>query len=496
MKNLKIIFLLLLVQFVLLTAAGNCAEPLPITILHWNDFHAQNMPFDRSSDSGKVAVGGAAYLAGLLDSLKGVEPRVIVLDAGDEFTGTPVSSITKGKSQFDVLNLIHPDAFEIGNHEFDVGWENLKSRIKEAKFSVLCSNVFDTSSNSSIASSSVIVTKDGVKVAVIGVIMGNLAGSVMGSALPGMRVDDPVKIVNLLLDGLEPQTDLQIALTHEGVEQDQRLAQGCPRLDLIVGGHQHVRLFDPVVENGVPILQAGSKGEYLGMFKALVDTSENRIVSYFEKLIPVIDSSIKTNPEVASLVEKQEKAIAGDMDQVVATLKEPWVRAYEGESNVGDWTADAMIKLTGKDISLINSGGFRRDLPAGPVTIRQIWELHPFGNRLVGFELSGEELLHAFGYQVRTKGDVVQVGGLRYRASSAGKVLELTIAGKPVDPQRRYTVISNEYVSGHMKKYFDLDLGKRPVTDLGWIDRDLVMEAMTQEGTVSSRIDGRIALVE
>jgi len=466
-----------------------------VTLLYWNDFHAQNLPWKTKVDGVDMTVGGAAYLAGLLDSLKAIMPGPVALHAGDEFTGTPISSMTEGRSQIEILNKILPDVFTIGNHEFDHGWPNLKKRLSEAKFPYLCCNVFDSAAGGRIAPSYVLLERNGVKIAVIGLMHRNMAASVLPGAFQGLRIDDPVPIVNSLLDSLEALSDIQVALTHQGVDEDQRLARFCPRLDVIVGGHRHAVLKEPLVENGVPILQAGSKGEYLGVFEAQVDTAANRIVSYQGRLIVVDDRAIRPREDIAALVGAQEGVASAELNKVVGRLMQDWEREDDAESNVGDWTCDAMIQMTGRDIAFINSGGFRKDVPAGDVTARDLWELHPFGNRLMGFELTGDELKRALSYQTKDRSRFLQVGGLRYRARrDSGEILELSVGGQPVDPQRRYSVVANEYVVGHADKYFGFGLCGREVTDLGWIDRDLVMKAFIAQRTVESKTDGRIQI--
>lgn len=493
MRLSRILALVCLAAFTLgVSAADHTAQ---ITLLHWNDFHAQNIPFTTTIEGMKIKVGGAAYLAGLLDSLRRAMPGPIALDAGDEFTGTPISALTKGESQILLLNRIKPEAFEIGNHEFDYGWPNLMQRLEEADFPVLCCNLLDSASGKPVARPSLVLKVNGVKVGLIGVILPSLKNSVLPGSVPGLKVADPVPIVNKLLDSLAKVTDIQVALAHEGTEDDQRLAQGCPRLDVIVGGHRHAVLFDPIMVGNTYILQAGSKGQYLGVFQALVDTSENRVVSATERLFLIESDSLTSDPAIAALVDSLEKTSAAGLDTVLGTLTEPWVRNDTGESNVGDWTADAMIRLTGRQIAFLNSGGLRRDLPAGPVKARDLWELNPFGNRLMGFTLSGAELERIVKFQAEHGRDLLQVGGLRYSAQrSNGKIKELTVGGAPVDTSKQYTVVANEYVTGHPEKFFGFALGNRTITDLGWTDRDLAIKAFTQAGTVTSRKDGRIEL--
>jgi 2',3'-cyclic-nucleotide 2'-phosphodiesterase (5'-nucleotidase family) len=319
----------------------------------------------------------------------------------------------------------------------------------------------------------------------------------MQDALAGVTVEDPVPIVKRLLRELEPLTDIQIALTHQGVEADQQLAQQIPGLDVIVGGHQHSRLFEPLVENDVPILQAGANGQYLGFFQALVDVKGDSIVSYEGRLIPVLTETITPRQDIAHVVAQQEAQVSAELDRVIGELVNPWERSYRGESNVGDWTTDALIRLTGRDIALLNSGGFRKDVPAGQVTIRDIWELHPFGNTLMAFKITGRELQRIVAAYAMGGRDALQIGGFRFKVrKDNGEILELTVGGIPVDPLGQYSVVTNSFVADHSDRYLGFDLSGRTVTDLGIVDRDAVQIAFEQEGIVHSRIDGRIQVVD
>ena len=110
-----------------------------------------------------------------------------------------------------------------------------------------------------------------------------------------------------------------------------------------------------------------------------------------------------------------------------------------------------------------------------------------------GFQLSGEELRRVVSWQAKEGSDLLQIGGMRYHAKrSTGRVLELIVGGKPVDRNRRYSVVTNEYVVGHDLKYFGFELEEREIIDLGWIDRELIQKVFAEGGVVSSRIDKRI----
>src|SRR6056297_2107738 len=141
MLNKRTLFTLLLTVFATVSCANKIAET---EIIHWNDFHSANLPYTPAyNNPEKIEVGGYAILAGYIDSLRNIYDNALVVHAGDDFQGSPVSSITKGLSQIMILNKIQPDAFTIGNHEFDYGKENLYEVLERANFPVVSANIYD-----------------------------------------------------------------------------------------------------------------------------------------------------------------------------------------------------------------------------------------------------------------------------------------------------------------------------------------------------------------
>jgi 2',3'-cyclic-nucleotide 2'-phosphodiesterase (5'-nucleotidase family) len=126
------------------------SESAHLRILHWNDFHAHNIPYEvtvtDSTAGTKVAykVGGAGNFLGYLKQFGKGRSDVAVLNAGDNFQGTPISSLTFGRSQVELLNIINPDAMVLGNHEFDYGLQHLRDDMSIASFPILAANLFDS----------------------------------------------------------------------------------------------------------------------------------------------------------------------------------------------------------------------------------------------------------------------------------------------------------------------------------------------------------------
>jgi 2',3'-cyclic-nucleotide 2'-phosphodiesterase (5'-nucleotidase family) len=181
---------------------------------------------------------------------------------------------------------------------------------------------------------------------------------------------------------------------------------------------------------------------------------------------------------------------------VIGALEVDWRSEYNHESNIGDWAADVMRAIGGTDISFANSGGFRKDLRAGSITVRDIWEIFPFNNDFVTFSVNGKTLRALISWQADGKGEFMQVSGLRYTFDStkpAGqKVLSIEVNGRPVDEDKVYSVVTNDYVGGHLHDFFGLTERDIELSHLGIVDHEVFVEAVKKQRHISSRVEGRI----
>jgi 2',3'-cyclic-nucleotide 2'-phosphodiesterase (5'-nucleotidase family) len=485
--------------------ASEGSVPLSVTILHWNDFHSYNTPTEVrrkdeiSGDDLIVRIGGYPALAGFVDSIRSANDRTIVLHAGDDFQGTPVSSVTLGESQFKILNIIKPNAFALGNHEFDYGTDNLREYISDAGFPVICANVVNVHSGKYFVPPYIIVDKDGVRIAVIGLMSPDFEILISKDNIDGLTVLDPSQTVRTLLPALKNfDPDIIVALSHMGVDEDKILAGKVPELNLIVGGHSHTPLFSPVIENGVRIVQAGSRGRYIGKVDLSVDTLNNSIVSFSAELIEVFSDSLPRHEGVATVVDSLEDLIDATFSEVIGILETDWVPAHGEESNIGNWQSDIMRQIAKTDIAFQNSGGIRRGLTAGPITVRDIWEINPFGNTFVTFAVTGNTLKRMIEWQLDGRSERMQVSGLTVRynpdAPFGEKSKVIRVNGEPLTEDRIYSIVTNNYVAGQIKALLGIEENV-PFTDLNVIDRDVFMDAIREQGSVTSYVEGRIASI-
>ncbi|MFA6540860.1 MAG: bifunctional UDP-sugar hydrolase/5'-nucleotidase [Bacteroidota bacterium] len=473
-----------------------------LTILHWNDFHSQNLPFQVRAAHGDSAymVGGSGIFAAYLKKYNAGDSVTLKLNAGDDFQGSPISSITKGESQIQLLNLLHPDAMALGNHEFDYGSGSLRQKIAKTTFPVISANLLDVETSRPFAGTYIVRQIGKIKAAIVGLMTPDLKSLSLPENVRSVEVESPIETINRIVPELKRQgVDLIIALTHEGVDEDSILALHAPDVDIIVGGHSHTPLFRPKVVNGIYITQAGSRGRWLGKIDVTIDTVKDTILTFQSRLIECRTNEIKEDSVVSAKALEFEQLVNKSLSKIIGVLKTDWSRTYQGESNIGDWIADAMKAYAKTDIAFQNSGGIRKDLLAGNITIRDIWEISPFGNTLVSFTVSGGVLREMLQFHIAASNDYCQSSGLTvvYRIVDGKRMIHnIKVNGKLLDPAKQYSIVTNNYVAAQSQKYFGVTLDEKAVTQLNAIDRDVLIEAVQRQKTISSSIQGRIKEAE
>ncbi|MGA9119280.1 MAG: bifunctional UDP-sugar hydrolase/5'-nucleotidase, partial [Bacteroidota bacterium] len=392
-----------------------------LTFLHWNDFHAHNIPYavtDRDSGTGtarKHMVGGTVALLSYLHHFGAGTDGVAVVNAGDDFQGTPISNITRGESQITLMNDLHPDVATLGNHEFDYGVGSLRERLREARYAITVANLFDSTLNATIEPPELLRTFGNVKVGFIGLLPPDLDILTLRGNLAGTRMLDVDSVLDVHIRDLRTDgAQLIVVVSHMGIERDTALAARRRDIDIIVGGHSHTPLFSPIKKNHTIVVQAGSYGWYLGKLDVDLDLNADSITSYRGKLIEIVPGTYPEDTLVARTVRNLENRVSTRLNKMVGTLTADWKTSLTAESNVGDWECDAIRSATGSDVVFVNSGSIRRDISAGPVTERDLWELNPFNNTVMKFEVDGATLLHILEWQAMGAAEFMQVGGLRY----------------------------------------------------------------------------------
>ena len=180
-----------------------------------------------------------------------------------------------------------------------------------------------------------------------------------------------------------------------------------------------------------------------------------------------------------------------DRDVVIGTLQKDWLR--QGlQSNIGQWQAEVMRKKMKCNVAFQNNGGIRKDMQAGEIKVRDIWEISPFGNTMNTFTLTGQELQKLL-ENWAADGEFMQMAGITFTYyENEKRISNVKVGGKKLDLKKRYKAVTNNYVASQHEKYF----GWKPadMTEHHILDRDLLIEAVKEQKIISGELINSIKI--
>jgi 5'-nucleotidase len=261
-----------------------------ITILHTNDTHSRIDPFP-ASDPKFGGMGGVARRMQLINKIRSEEKNVILLDSGDIFQGTPYFNYYGGELEIKLMSAMKYDASTMGNHDFDGGIEGFAKQLPHATFPFLCSNYdFSNTILAGKTQSYKIIEKDKIRIGVFGLGI-ELEGLVDEKCYGKTVYKNPLDVANLIAKNLKENEmcDIVICLSHlgyryEGTKKvsDAVLAEQSENIDLILGGHTHTFLDEPVEFKNlkgakVLVAQTGFGGIRLGRIDFFIERKNGKI---------------------------------------------------------------------------------------------------------------------------------------------------------------------------------------------------------------------------
>lgn len=482
------------------TASSARPEYRAVTILHTNDTHAHLFPFsypDPQNSKRPYAampfikdIGGIARRATLSHRIESeMRGNVLLVDAGDVLDGTPFSLEYMGEADLAAMSAAGYDVMVPGNHEFNPSLEQFRRNLRVATFPIVCANLLDRETGDLVLPPYKIYDFQGARIAVFGL---TTESPEYPAAKEGLDFLDPFQAAKGLVAKLKEQADIVIALSHLGAAEDERLAREVPDIDVIVGGHSHARLATPKfirhVEQpqafwvgGTVIVQAYEKGAELGRLELRLRRHDGpfSLMSYKGELLP-ITGKLPDDPATASVVQKYYLPISEYYREVIGEASATFYDDRRGESTVLNLVCDAIRAAAGTEIALYGRGGIRGDILDGPIRLWDVTTVLPFRNKLVILEMSGKRLKEALvEFEVKPG-----VSGMRYRIVN-GKLVEATIAGKPVDDDATYEVATIDWLVG---LYFKDVAARR---ELDTYSRDAVVDYIKAQKTISPTADGR-----
>ncbi|MCA1241822.1 thiosulfohydrolase SoxB [Stappia stellulata] len=454
------------------------------------DFDALSQTYGR--------MGGIDRIATVLKSIRADrDANTLFLDGGDTWQGSYTSLKTGGADMIEVMNALRPDAMT-GHWEFTYGSDRVEEIVAELPFAFLGGNIRDTEWDEPVFKAYKLFERGGVKIGVV------------GQAFPYTPVANPRWMFPNWSFGIreeEVQANVEAAradgaevivmLSHNGFDVDRKLASRVSGIDVILTGHTHDALPEPVKVGKTLLIASGSNGKFLSRLD--LDVRDGEVKDYRYKLIPIFSDVITPDAETAALVEKVRAPYADELARELATTESLLYRRGNFNGTFDDLICDALIDQ--RDAEIAMSPGFRwgTTVPSGQeITVEDLHNAtsmtYPQAYRS---EMSGalikeiledvaDNLFNADPYY-QQGGDMVRVGGMAYTidptAEIGSRISNMTFLkdGEPIDPGRNYVVAGwasvNEgtegpaiwdVVEGHLKERGTVKLeGNRAVKVVG-----------------------------
>jgi len=477
-----------------LLVSGAFGETL--TVLHLNDTHAHLLPYGPKDASGNGMWGGMARVATLVGMNRATEPNVMLLNAGDISVGDFMFQKYLSIPELEIMKSLGYDALTLGNHEFDLYSSTLKYELNTAGFPasgfpVLCANL-DMSADPEMGyfvQPYTIKQYGAVKVGIFGLITD--ATNSQSNPQP-LSVLPPLDVAQRWIDSLKigHGCNVVILLSHLGIDMDEAVATYTSGIDVIVGGHSHTKIDQPIKIGNTLVVQAGEFAHYLGKLHLTVDGGV--VTGYDYQLLPV-DQNIPAEPTISGMLASLAAGVEAD-PRFGPVFSAPIARASIDleatlghglvvDNPVGDLVSDAFRGATGTDIAIQPQGFISQQVWAGPVVGNDVFRAVPYGFdeasglglKLATFQTSGLSLLAGLEFAVYylpyAEDFFLHGSNVSFAYTStnpAGSRVDyssVTINGQPIDPYHTYSMTVPDGVVPFLSQIPGFNMSDLIVTD-------------------------------
>ena len=418
--------------------------------LTYNDFSALAGTYGR--------VGGLDRVATVINAIRADRPDALLLDGGDTWHGSYTCYHTEGQDMVNVMNALNPDAMTF-HWEFTLGSERVQEIVENLPFAALGQNIFDAEWDepTELFPPYKMFERGGTKIAVIGQAFPYMPIANPGWMFPeysfGIRDERMQEMVDEVRD---MGAEVVVVLSHNGFDVDKKMASRVSGIDVILSGHTHDALPEPVLVNETIIVASGSNGKFVS--RVDLDVRDGRMMGFKHKLIPIFSDVITPDAQVAALIDEQRAPYINELTEVIGQSESLLYRRGNFNGSWDDLICQALIEEREADISM--SPGVRWGpsiLPGQDITREDIWNVTSMTyGKAYRTEMTGE-FIHVILEDVADNlfnvdpyyqqgGDMVRIGGMGYRIDinqpQGSRISELTLlkTGERIDPAKTYVV--------------------------------------------------------
>ena len=417
--------------------------------LSYNDFSALAQSYGK--------MGGLDRVARVIKAIRADRQDALLLDGGDTWQGSLTALRSNGQDMVNAMNALGVDAMT-SHWEFTLGIDRVTEIVdNELNFPFLGANIFDSEWDEPAYEPYKMFERGGVQVAVIGQAFPYMPIANPGWMFPnlsfGVRQERMAEVVQEVRGA---GAELVVVLSHNGFDVDRKLAANVPGIDVILTGHTHDALPEPLIVGKTHLIASGSHGKFVSRLD--LDVRDGELKGLNHKLIPIFSDVIAPDPEMSALIDAERAPYETELAEVIGRTDSLLYRRGNFNGTWDDLICEALLNVREADIAL--SPGFRWGaslIPGADIRREDIFNAtamsYPNAYRT---EMTGETL-HVILEDVADNlfnpdpyyqqgGDMVRVGGMGYRIDvskpQGERITEMTLlkTGEKVDPAKSYVV--------------------------------------------------------
>jgi 2',3'-cyclic-nucleotide 2'-phosphodiesterase (5'-nucleotidase family) len=475
------------------------------TIIHDTHFHGN---FGNPKEPNNIA-----NYFGIANKIKAEQPNSLFIGNGDDLGTSVISSTFQGQPIVDAFNAGKLDVDTYGNHDFDMGPDQLTKLVKASQFPWVSANAVDKRTGDVFAKEAgamrfIIKEVGGVKIGITGLI--NEEAPQITSMGPNAIVLNPVEAMKKIIPEMKAAGAQFIIVSSHLASPDARIvAEKVEGIDLIVGDHAAFAYDSPEKIHNTLLWFIGDEFTYLGEINFNFDNGKVADFNYHRYALKtdVVKEGYQPDPNVKAVMDSYNAKLGKELEVEIGTSQTEMdvLKASQRkmETAIGDLVADAMKDYTKSDVAIINGGGIRaeRIFPAGPLTKKDIMDAMPFANYVEKLDITGEQLFQALENGVSQiesgAGRYPQVSGitLTYNPTiiPGARLLDVKVNNQPLDRKAHYTIAVVDFVAEGGDGY-DIFKGSKVLLDknAGPLLSKVVTDYIQQKGTVAPKVEGRI----
>ena len=463
---------------------------------------------DQPAPDGQLR-GGFARLASVVKSERAKGGNVLFVHAGDTLSPSLMSSLDRGEHIMTLTNMIRPDIFVPGNHEFDFGKELFFKRMSEATFPLYVANILSPDGKliPGFRDRS-IIEMSGIRIGITAATDEDAAILSMPGDLKFTRAVDTVE--QQAAELRKAGADVVVAVVHTDRAKDEAMIRN-RAADIILSGHDHDLWIN--YDDRTAAAESSHDAHFVTCVDLTFTVRNNdgrREVTWYPEFRLIDTRNVVPDAEIAAVIQQYESKLSRQLDVPIATTtveldsRNPTVRTQEAA--IGNLFADSMRVETGADIAITNGGSIRgsRIYPPGTtITRRDMMTELPFRNTIAVLDISGRAiragLENGFSALPRAAGRFPQVSGLHVTVDPSRpvqqRVVSVTIGDRPLDDGKIYKLATNDFLARGGDGYEAFN----NVTEIvsphdGPLMINEVIKYLEKIKTVRTGIDGRIVL--